>query len=242
MIYIDDREGSKELHPRFLMKYSPVLVRLDYADAAFEGKGPDGNVDIGVERKVIGDLLSSISTGRLSGHQVPGLVNEYYRVYLIVEGYWRAGDSGIIEIKSGSRWNLIRHGRRYRYKDVLSYLSTLETMAGITVRFTHTITETIATIQSLYDWWQKAWDTHKAHMQISKPPPRAMYLNPNGPSLLRRVAVELPGIGYERVKYVEAVFHTVEEMVMATREDWQNVPGIGKVTAGNVFKALRGEM
>jgi ERCC4-type nuclease len=241
LIFVDDREGSKDLHAKFLRKYTAVLVRLDYADVMFGGQGPDGPVDIGIERKVIGDLLNSITTGRLSGHQLPGLVKDYYKSYILIEGRWRMGGDGVIEMYHRGRWQPIRHGRRYKYTEVHSYLTSLETMAGVSMRFTRTVAETIATVQSLYDWWQKDWEDHKAHMMMSKPQPTSIFLNPDGPSLLRRMAVELPGIGWERAKYVEAVFPTVERMVRATQKDWEEIPGIGKVTAKSAFNALRGE-
>ena len=37
------------------------------------------------------DLVSSLRTGRLSGHQLPGLVSSFDFSYLLVEGTWRWG-------------------------------------------------------------------------------------------------------------------------------------------------------
>ena len=65
-----------------------IIVRMDYGDAMVTGNGPCGQVDIGIERKRIGDLVNSITTGRLSGHQLPGLLAQYYKVYIIVEGMY----------------------------------------------------------------------------------------------------------------------------------------------------------
>lgn len=239
MIYIDDREGSKELYGRFLKKYPQALVRLEYADVMFEGLGPAGRVDVGVERKVITDLLSSISTGRLTGHQLPGMAKDYYKSYLIVEGKWKAGGDGVIEILRKGRWESIQHGRRFKYMEVMAYLNSLTMLGGIGVWFTGNMAETIATIQALFGWWQKDWEQHKSHLEMHKPAPPTAFLNPDGPSLLRRMAMELPGIGWERTKQVEVAFPTIVDMVNATQEEWEGVGGIGKVIARTVYEALR---
>lgn len=247
MIFVDDREGSKELVNDFDDKFQAVLVRLDYGDFMFQGNGPDGCVEIGIERKVIGDLLGSITTGRLSGHQLPGLLKSYYRTYLIVEGMWRPGDNGIIEIFKG-KWVPIRHGRRYKYTDILSYITTLEILTGVTVRFTRSKLETVLAIQSLHAWWGKHWSEHKSHMMMDKEIlPQSPFATLIKPSLVKRIAVELPGVGPERAAHVAENFDTVSDMVEATPEDWVKIKwktsggrmaGFGKVTAFQAWKAL----
>ena len=84
MILIDSRTGSGELAPYIS---SPKLVcHLDFADFSFSGNGPEGGVGIGVERKGVMDLLQSMTSGRLVGHQLIGLQKEYDWTYLLVVG------------------------------------------------------------------------------------------------------------------------------------------------------------
>ena len=58
------------------------------------------------------------------------------------------------------------------------------------------------------------------------------------PTLARRVAKELPGIGIKRSAEVAKVFHTLEQMVEATPKDWMRVEGVGKGIAAKIYQAI----
>ena len=86
-VQVDDRVGSRELLPELKRLHIPAeKVRLPFADAAFEGNGPAGPVKVGIERKTIYDLMQSMTTGRLSAHQLPGLVQNFDHRWIVVEG------------------------------------------------------------------------------------------------------------------------------------------------------------
>ena len=57
-------------------------------------------------------------------------------------------------------------------------------------------------------------------------------------SLVRRVAKELPGIGWERSLLVEETFDSVRTMVNAPLEEWLEIEGIGKGIATKVQEEL----
>jgi len=238
MILIDRREGSKELAD---LIPDSVLVELDFGDIAFEGNGPDGKVQVGIERKRIGDLVNSISTGRLSGHQIPGMLQAYYRSYLIVEGVWRGSEgTGELQTTRGGEWRRLNRGRRtFSAEGVMSYLSSMEIMVGMIVKETRTVQETVRYIENRYKWWNKKWEGHKSHLAMYKPPPIAGWLNPERPSLMRRIASELPHIGVMRSIEVEKHFKSVEEMMGAWEEDWMEIEGVGNVTAREIVKAIK---
>ena len=238
IILVDDRVGSKELAD---LIPDSVLTTLEYGDAAFSGfgpYGPNGIMAIGVERKVIGDLIQSISSGRLSGHQLPGLLEAYHKIYLIVEGMWKGNrKDGTIEV--------FRHGKfkslgssKFTSKRVWGYLTTLNATTGISVYITTDMVETALVIQELQHWWGQKWEKHKAHVMMNKLNPPSAYLRPGRPSLLRRIGIELPGVGYERIEAVEKAFKTVHQLFEATEEQWRNVDGIGKMTAKHCWEAL----
>lgn len=235
MVLIDDRVGSRELVD---LISNSILVHLDYGDAAFEGNGPDGSIKIGVERKALGDLVQSISSGRLSGYQLPGLLEVYQKVYLIVEGLWRGSrKDGTIEV--------FRHGKfkslgesKFTSKRVWGYLTALNASTGVQVFITSDMVETALVVEELHQWWGQKWEKHHAMTMMNKLNPPSAYLRPGKPSLLRRIAIELPNIGYDRVMQVEKAFGTVNKMFEATEEEWRMVEGIGKVTAKNAWKAL----
>lgn len=58
------------------------------------------------------------------------------------------------------------------------------------------------------------------------------------PTLARRVAAQLPGIGEKRSAEVAREFHTLEQMVNASAKDWLRVEGVGKGIATKVYQAI----
>ena len=216
---------------------------MDYADAAFLGRGPDNTpITIGIERKAILDLLDSMITGRLSGHQLPGLLAHYQVVYLIVEGMWRPNPkSGLLERRRGKGWIPVEFGsRRFMARDVYCFLNTLMIKVGIHVLCTSRLRETAQAIAALHHWWvEKEWAEHRSHMarsQISHGSSGSVSLVKAG--LLRRMAAELPGIGWGKSLAVSRHFPSVAEMVAAGSEEWLKIEGIGKKISKEVVEVL----
>lgn len=193
----------------------------------------DCPVMVGIERKTLRDLIGSLESGRLAGHQLPGLIASYNVVYLIVEGISR-NYGGNLEERVGKAWK----GLNISGKGFDGYLNTLSTIAGITVLRTPYLEATAELIYHLYLWWAKGWEKHKSHLGFCHIRPPYALLRP--PSLLRSVAKELPGVGWERSAAVEKKFKSILEMAEATEEDWRDIPGIGKILARQIVKALRG--
>ena len=233
MIILDDRTGSVELL-QYFPPGSAKLGRLKFGDASFIGKGMDGiPVMVGAERKTLPDLVSSLESGRFSGHQLPGLLASFNMVYLIVEGMARAR-LGQLEIKQSGVWRPL--GISELALD--SFLNTLEVMAGVIVRQTTNAQRTAYLINHLHHWWDKGWDKHKSHLEFYEPRPTMAVTRP---SLVRRVAKELPGIGWSRSGPVAEYFGTVHNMVMADRFRWMQIDGIGKGIAEGVVRAINGD-
>src|SRR5580704_1028800 len=94
-LLLDDRED--QVLEQYLARFGLPLsrVRLDFGDLAIQSC--DGRL-IGYERKRLPDLINSMKDRRLSGHQLKGMYSLYDRVELVVEGVWRAGDGGAIEV------------------------------------------------------------------------------------------------------------------------------------------------
>jgi len=95
---------------------------------------------------------------------------------------------------------------------------------------------------------QKRWHTHTAHTALHKDAtifnaPRALsFIEDVGkPTLLRKIAAELPGVGVGRSALVEKHFGSVYNMFMATEKDWLKIDGVGKVTARMSWEALHHE-
>lgn len=245
MITVDNRDGSSEFVSMFPSTIPVVLSRLDYGDFFFLGNGPDNaTVSIGIERKAIKDLLNSMVTGRLSGHQLPGMLQQYNYSYILVEGEWRFRPvDGILEQKFGSFWQEVSLGqRRFMAKEVVGFLNTLTIKTGIHLVYSHSKQETVQVITALYHWWNsKQWDAHTSHLS-----PNKTHRGNNGeitlikPPLVRRMAAELNGVGWGKSKAVADKFETVKDMIMADIKDWRDVEGIGKTLSERIINEING--
>lgn len=253
-VEVDSRVGSKQLLPLLKKLHIPATkTRLEYGDFALDGNGPEGEVRVGVERKTIYDLLSSIGSGRLSSHQLPGLVKEYDYCWIVVEGLWRPGKDNVVEVFRGG-WR--KAPGWISYSEVDRYLVTLEVRGGMRVRRTTNLTETAIFLGGLRRWWSKPWEAHRAHLGVEKGVDSRLMgrtleneiLAARTPKawaqlrrkVVRRVACTLPGLGYEKSAAVAKRFGTVEDLVEAGGKEWQEVPGIGKTLGGRMPKLLRG--
>jgi ERCC4-type nuclease len=248
MILIDSRVGSSELRPLF--RCDTILMQLDFGDAAFTGSGPNGPLSIGIERKRVSDLLQSITTGRLSGSQIPGM-REYYDVaYLIVEGVIKGDkyDDTLLISRDGGRSfkDAARGKQHWTMEAVEHYLSTLENMAGIRCRIVRDARSTVQMITYLHHWWSKPYARHSSHLTIHKGMDFRVHdekVRVSGsiykPSLCRRIAAELPGVGITRSLDVEKHFNrSVGAMWEAAQEDWKSIPGFGSASSRIAWEAL----
>lgn len=232
MILVDRRVGS--VH--YAKSLSPSQVEeLQYGDIAFDSTG--GKL-VGIEVKKINDAVNSLLSGRLADHQLPGMLQLYDCSYLIIEGYYRCDpESGLIQGWRGGRWSDLTAGRqRLTWSALDNWLTSMETLGGLRVRRTTTEAETVRTIQALYNWWQK--DEHKSLRVFNTAADAAAI---DRPGFERRVAKELPLIGWERSKDVVKHFGTVYRMATAPISEWLKVDGIGPGIAGKVVAAINGD-
>lgn len=240
MILVDDRVGSRELLHLF-QHGSATLYRLEYGDFSFIGNGPDGPVMVGIERKQVREVASTLLDHRFTGHQLPGLLQQYQIVYLIVEGRMRAAPgTGLLEYKRSNGWVQIVNGtRRYMASDIRLFLSTIENTCGVRLRFTESQRGTADEVKALHDWWTgKEWQDHKSHLANRNPLPDTTWVRK--PTLVEQIAACLPGVGWKRARAAGLVFPSVQEMVEAVVEDWEKVEGIGKGVAAKVVAAING--
>lgn len=239
MILIDNRTGSKELVAHFHHN-DTQLVRLEFADFAFSGHGQHGSVVIGLERKTIGDMLQCMNDDRFTGHQLPGLVQNYDVVYLLLEGRYRPSPvNGVLQWELGAGyWKDAGHGAaRLMYATFVQRLNSLVIPVGVHLWHTADPPETAWVVSALHTWWGRSWDSHKSFRGIHLAAPEYVALTPV--SRLRKIAYCLPGIGYEKSKEVIKKFRTVKDMVDATPKDWESLPGIGPETARKIMEVLR---
>lgn len=244
MILLDRRIGSKELEPHIRKIGAPVdITDLDAGDAAFEGNGKDGRIMVSVERKTLRDLLACMTDGRFAGAgaQLQTMLSRYEHCHLILEGYYRPSDEGILEEYSPKTrtWHpVFRAGEAMKYYALDSYLTSLEASTRLRIRHTGSEWETATVIVSLWHWYQKPWGAHRATQVFYEeggPGPLVR------PSLVRLWAKDLPGVGWYRSAAVEKSFVTAGEMANAPLAKWLTVDGFGKKMATKVIRAIWGE-
>jgi ERCC4-type nuclease len=240
MITIDNRVGSKDLM-KFMPKGKAKLGKLQFGDAAFLGNGPDEiPIPVGLEVKRLLDLLNSMVTGRLSGHQLPGMQASYKVRYLLVEGIWRPNpQSGLLEYPRGKQWLPVELGSRtFMAREVEGYLNTLDMLGGMHVRTTGSPRQTAQMLLNIHHWWtDKKWEEHRSHLAFDESSGLGT-AQLTKPSLLRRVAKELTGIAWGRSRAVEAHFDSVVEMVNADQAEWEKIEGVAKKIAHQVVEEL----
>ncbi len=215
-------------------------------DACFSGLGENSQpILVCVERKKVGDLVSCILNGRYL-HQLQIAKNNGADVFcLIVEGTYRPSpEDSLVEVpvwgvnprtlRRGLMWVPVKPAIAYSRLD--QYLTELAYLVGVIVKRSRDVRETAAIIKALWDNFQKPPDKHNSLHAIYKAPVSTVLLVP--PSLVRRVASELPGIGWQRSQVVAEHFPSVEAMVAAEVGEWAKLDGIGKKTAEKVVAAL----
>lgn len=236
MILIDNRIGSAEF--KNIVSVPSVLCHLDYADFAWSGNGPDGTVNVGAERKSLLDFLSSMTSGRLSGHQLIGLVRDYDFVYVIVEGVWKADrKSGVLMRPAKGKWEEVKQGKRkFMAREIYNFMNSLSVICRVLPVYTQGKEETARWMESCYSWWQKKWESHKSHRQFNKVVDHAFLQKPN---LVTRMAAQIDGIGWDKAQKLGEAFSCMGDLALANVEDIMLVDGIGEMLAQRIRDSLR---
>lgn len=218
-----------------------MLTQLDSADVAWTGAG---GVTVGAELKRVPDAVNCMFSGRLADHQLPLMRQQYDECYLIVEGLWRGEPgSGVLQQYRGElgRWgkwvDATSGQKRLMYTTFESWLSSMEILGGVRVRWSPSPETTADLLRCLHNWWQR--DRHHTFQTLHKPAGDQASLV--RPSMLRRIAAELPQIGWERSAAVATHFGTLDRMANASEADWMAIEGIGKGIAAKVVRAIHGE-
>lgn len=190
---------------------------LDYSDCCFEGRGNDDQpVFVGIELKKLPDLVSSLRTGRLSGHQLPGLKAAFDFAYLLVEGHWKPDAKGHITTQRRGMWAALPG---MPVSEMEKRLTTLDLLGGLRVRHSSSRACTLHFIANLYRWWNdKSMDRHATHLV----PHTAHGFLPL--SDFRQTVMTFPHIGLKASKAVEDYFGgDLYAAVTSSADDWAEV-------------------
>lgn len=229
-IIIDDREDARLFTELRRFDIPVTALRLEMTDdqgrnvsmgdAVFSGSGPDGPVQVAIERKRLADLVVCMKDRRLS-RQLRDMRERcrYDRIYLVVEGVWRASQSGMVEILNGNGWSPMyssRDGEGITYQQIDGFLQSVAESGVVVCRTGHT-GESAACYVSRYRWWQKPYHQHDAMSGIYSTDPQCqrqgmMIVHAGEPSPVCQVAAQFPGIDSKAWSVAEQ-YGSVFEMV-----------------------------
>lgn len=238
-----------------------VLSELSSGDIAFVGNGPDNlPIMIGVEFKSISDLISSIYTGRLQDTQLgginsaTGMLNDYGEVWILYYGRYRLSpkDNRTLQIykekfttKQGKEYyagfyDYLGGGKNFEsYRYLESFLSSPSlTHLGIQTKHVETIEQAAIWLGILYNLWQRPYDSHRSMKAISKSTVTVVPGLSEVERLMLSIASELPGLRDKRAYAAVEHFNSVSDMVNATCQEWESIPGIGKVLGRSIVEIV----
>jgi ERCC4-type nuclease len=241
-LIVDPRAGSKDLIPHLrALGVKCVEERMEYGDVAFVGNGPDGPMPIGLEHKSVADVLDCILSGRFAARQLPGLLDSYAQVWLVVEGAFRPGPAGELYVPRGhgGRFGPVPWGHKdWMYRHLQHWLLSIQIQGGCRVMVARDKRESAAAIKALFTWWTaKEWSEHETLHTLDHTLQRRIGYRP---TYARKAAAVLPGIGWERSAAVAEKFGSIERMVLASLPEWSEIEGVGVITAKKAMNAIKG--
>lgn len=237
-LLVDSSVGSHDLVAPLLEAGLPVEeTRLKFGDVAFIGKGlKSALLDIGVELKR-SDLVSSLRSGRLAGHQLPGLLGPngaYDYAWLLLEGLRHVNALGqIVEHNDRRRrchvvkglcdtpehWDPApgRMSATERDKQIL----TLDVCGGFHIWHTLSRADTVQFIATLYRWWSdKSLEKHQSHLAVYRP---ASFV----PVTKQQEALMgLPDVGRKVALAAEKHFGSLRRACNASVQEWASLETI----------------
>lgn len=247
MIFVDPRHGSKERKSHDIgpaldaMQIEHTSQMLDSGDACFFGNGPDSPIKVGIELKLVPDFVGSMLSGRLTDQLERLTAGGYQRVYLIIEGFYRASRrNGLLEVPRGRRWRPLYTGRRVvSWADVERFITGIEE-TGVRIRRTRTPHETSKVIgQVLYGFWQKEYSKHQSLNTLYVPEIFSLTSEDETTRRIRRFLVALKsGVGSGRSKAVAEHFGSIYNIATSDEGAWTGIPGVGAGVAAEVVKSL----
>lgn len=235
-LYVDTAVGSNQLEPDLLAMGLPVEMRsMEFGDVVFTGRGEGGApLYIGIELKMISELVGSLTTKRFQGHQLLGLCRDFDRRYLLIEGDYHHDERGRV-LGATMRPMKGAPSALALEQEVLN----MQTRGGLWVRHTTGRRDTLRFIHAAYRYWtDKDLDQHKSHLALYAPDLDKGLLTP--PTDFRKaLAAILPGVSYTVSKAVEdhvggrstSLQERLRRLLAMSYSDWANlaiVDGKGK--------------
>lgn len=251
-LLVDSRIGSEDLATPLEKRGLPVyrnpdgtLPMLDSADIAFEGARSGKTFNVGIELKKLGDLVSSLRTGRL-GEQLARMVGPdgaYDYGFLLIEGRWGIGPTGQLTVPR--RWGWVPAPGKMMASEMVKQVLTFDLCGGFHVCYCDSRAITLHFIETLYRWFHdKDMTKHKSHLATHTP---VSFLPV---SEFRAAVMKWPGIGLQTSLAVESHFKgSIIRAATGTVAEWANIKvinqgksrKIGTAVAARIVDFCRGD-
>lgn len=259
-IIVDMREGSYKLLPALQKMGLPATEAdppLDSGDLFFMGRGEKGApVTVGIEHKTLADLISSLRTERLQGHQLikmrgakEGEAPAYDFAFLLFEGELLYDAKGTL-----MRWTE-RKGRKelrpipggMKIGELFKRLLVLHLCGGLIPIPSHSRRDSLRWIEALYHAFTDTdLDKHKSHLAMYLPPTLVV------PTQFEETVRTLPGVGMKVAKAAAKVFTrkgkpSIRRALNANSDEWAEIvtqsdkgqqSRVGKVVAQKIIQAV----
>lgn len=240
MIYVDYNKGSIELLPLIIQigGVKAEKATLPAADFCFEGNGPKGPISVGIERKTLHDMLNCIEDSRY-GEQRRKMNAMYDVSVLMLEGHWRPHEQGFLMegYNNGTTWGYAKHrSSRTMYNSLYRYLIGVAS-TGVIITYPRNPWHCAYDVVEWFHFWNKSYNSHRSMREIQKVSIPALNFRP---SLLRKWAADLPGVGVELSEAAERKFKKPITLATADEMDWMGIPGVGVKTAKQIVKEIQG--
>lgn len=244
MIVLSHEKSSAELKPLIDKLGVPCEVYpLPYGDAAFQGNGPDGIIQVGIERKRLHDMLKCIDDSRYTGHQRVGMSQRYKASFLILEGLWRPhSESGLLmegffDKEGRLRWAYCRPGGQNVMCYKLSRYLMSVSLANVNITCTWDMAHTAYAVVDAYWYFQKRWSDHTSMRQMHS---LVIPTLNTQPSLVRKWAFNIEGVGTDKSAHADNIFRTPVQLANASESDWLKISGMGVKTAQSIVRQING--
>jgi ERCC4-type nuclease len=241
VIFITTAKNDADLKPAFDQRVKGLArnIPIEFGDFSFFGKWEGGQpYRITGDRKHLGDMLKCIEDGRFI-HQIQRAREAGFdQIFLILESVYRASPrDNIVQVKRGNGW--VDAQPRTDHSRLDTYINELDVYAGVLVRRSRSLRETVEIVLNLYTMFQTAPEDHSSLTKVwTAPRPQAMSFLSKPPSLVRVVASDLPGVGWKRSELFDEEFDSVKEMINADRVRLTDMEGIGGKTADKILEAI----
>jgi len=191
------------------------------SDITFRSRG----LWVGVQRKELKDLVSSVADGRLGENLAKMKLLDV--AVLLIEGVPKFSLEGEMLGPAGA------YGRGFTEAAYHGVLWTVQSQ-GIWVSHTKSLDETIEYVQMLERWCGK--ERHTSLMR--RPGPVNSWGTASNEDFARHMLMGLPGVGVEVANRVLVKFGRVPWEWSCTKEELMEVPGVGKKTAERLLGAF----